>query len=70
MANSNPEKKTFAFRADSTLEARLNQYFDEEGLSESDGLRQLVRMGLRHETLTERIEDLEQRIEDLESGDT
>ena len=59
-------KKTIAFRVPEPLRERINEFADENNMSQSDTLRELVRTGLDAEEIKENVEQLEARVEELE----
>ena len=69
MSNENqpPSKVSVAFRAQRQLKERIDEYADDNNMSQSDALRRLVREGLEAEQLREELESVEQRVERLEA---
>ena len=69
MSNKNqpPSKVSVAFRAQQQLKERIDEYADDNNMSQSDALRRLVREGLEAEQLREELESVEQRVERLEA---
>jgi ubiquinone biosynthesis protein UbiJ len=65
--SSEPVKKeSLAFRAPQPLAEQVRRFADENSMSQSDALRQLVRDGLEVEEIRDDMETLEQRVERLE----
>lgn len=60
-------KESFGFRANHQLADSIKSYTEENDLSQSDALRELVRKGLRVDEMEQRQEELEDRIEALEN---
>ena len=69
MSNKNqpPSKVSVAFRAQQQLKERIDEYADDNNMSQSDALRRLVREGLEAEQLREELESVEHRVERLEA---
>ena len=59
-------KESVAFRAPEPLLERIKSYSNENDMSQSDALRELVRTGLDAEKLQDEIDSLEHRVEELE----
>ena len=59
-------KRQWGFRAAEPLSQRIEQFADENDMSQSDALRRLVRSGLEAEKLRDDLDQLEQRVERLE----
>lgn len=59
-------KESFGFRANSKLSEKIRSYTEENDLSQSDALRELVNKGLRVDAMEKRQEELEKRVEQLE----
>lgn len=60
------EKRAWAFRTPEPLSQRIEQFANENSMSQSDALRKLVRAGLDAEEIREEMERLEQRVDQLE----
>ena len=60
-------KESVAFRAPEPLLERIKTYSNENNMSQSDALRELVRAGLDAEKLQEEIDSLEKRVDELEN---
>ncbi|AFD04021.1 ORF10 [Halorubrum pleomorphic virus 6] len=60
------EKRAWAFRTPEPLTQRIEEFANENQMSQSDALRTLVRSGLEAEEIREEMNELEQRVEQLE----
>ena len=63
---SNKQKHAWAFRTPEPLTQRIEEFADENQMSQSDALRTLVRSGLEAEEIREEMSELEQRVAQLE----
>jgi hypothetical protein len=64
----NQRKQSFGFRANAKLAESIESYTEENNLSQSDALRELVEKGLRVDRMEKRQEELEERVEQLEAA--
>lgn len=62
------QKHAWAFRTPEPLTQQIEQFADENEMSQSDALRTLVRSGLEAEEIREEMNELEERVERLEDS--
>lgn len=59
MAMGSPEKETFGVRLGQDLASRVREYAEENQMSESDAMRELLSKGFQTDQLQQRVEELE-----------